>query len=67
MSLVGKGGDSNPVIPGLIPTTVGTVVLPNTGTHRAVAVAAMISIAVGVAILLTTFTRMILKKVYAAK
>jgi hypothetical protein len=47
-------------------TTAGALMLPNTGGNRALAVVALTSIVVGVAILLSTAVLLVAKKAYKA-
>ena len=42
------------------------IVLPNTGNNRLMAVVAMVTLVVGVAIIVTTFARVIAKKAFKA-
>lgn len=47
-------------------TGVGAVVLPNTGGNAALTVVALVTIAVGSTVLLSTVARVVLKQVYKA-
>ncbi len=42
------------------------IVLPNTGSNRLMAVVAMVTLFVGVAIIVTTLARLVAKKAYKA-
>ena len=50
----------------VVPTGAGIAVLPNTGDNRLLAVAAIVSIVIGSAILLTTLARFVAKHAYKA-
>ena len=52
------------VVLGAATTVAGAVVLPNTSGNKTVAVAAVLSITVGVLVLATTAIRVIAKKAY---
>jgi hypothetical protein len=54
----GKGGGFGGI-------TAGTIILPNTGGHPILAFAAIMSIAVGSAILLSLFGRWVFKRIYS--
>lgn len=53
----GKGGEA------IAPVVTGSVILPNTGGNRILTVIAVTSIAVGVAIVITTVVRAVANKV----
>jgi len=55
------------VVLGAATTVAGAVVLPNTGANRTLAIAATVSIAIGVLVLATTAVRFIAKKTYGSK
>lgn len=61
----GKGGGSD-LVTGVVPTAGGIAVLPNTGGNELLMVVSLLSIAVGVAILLSTGIRFVAKKHYKA-
>jgi hypothetical protein len=52
---------------GAATTVAGAIVLPNTGSNRTLAIAATLSIIVGVLVLATTAVRFIAKKAYDSK
>lgn len=55
------------VVLGAATTAAGAIVLPNTGANRTLAIAASISIAVGILVLATTAVRLVAKKAYGTK
>lgn len=61
----GFGGGSSPVA-GLISTTTGIAVLPNTGDDNLLKIVAIVSIVIGAAIVLTSVARLVAKKAYKA-
>ncbi len=52
------------VVLGATTTTAAAIVLPNTGSNRALAIAATITLAVGIVVTVTTLARLVAKKAY---
>jgi hypothetical protein len=55
------------VVLGAATTVAGAIVLPNTGSNRTLAIAATVSVAIGVLVLVTTAVRFIAQKAYGNK
>ena len=51
---------------GAATTTTAAIVLPNTGSNQTMAIVAMISIVVGIAVMLSSGARLIAKNAYKA-